>query len=228
MARTPEKAGQEGPEGREDRTGSRIPGSSEGKEEPPSIRDVNYPIITVPFDKEDSEREERTRDYFEDIERGFDLGDISGDFENVLEADITAANERELLGIIAESTRTLARYTQALVDIQSNMAVIQGEIAEYMAPYDGVVASGVEDIDNSGASQRLLDNVTDSTRFLLMRASPDNSEPIYIGGSNVEVGRGIEIRRGEYFNASRLNVNGAEMHIVSEEEGAELQVVALV
>lgn len=140
-----------------------------------------------------------------------DPGSIDIDLSNVEELDTAG-----VLGIIA---RIEAAQMQTLFDI-----------ANAVEPFSSVTVSGSVTIEESETAEPVVprsDQTKVATSTLLVRADPDNTEPVYLGDDEVSPTSGYILQRGES-QPIQLNFRINQLYMASAEAGQTVHLLGMV
>lgn len=229
----------------EDRKYSKGVSRSPGRLHPEDLRDQAFEDILQPdppdlVADELSGRNERREEVARQLrlslndrltgELGADLDDISVTIEDLLDQDLSDLSELELLGVIAEGVRTIAALSNVRVEQGISSLAIFGDIATAVEPAASITTSGTNTTNDGGEPTPVIPNADDqdvATRNLMIRASTQNSEPIYFGDDGVEPSSGFMLKPGEW---KQMNINFLDtvLYMASDNGGQEVQLLGVI
>lgn len=133
-----------------------------------------------------------------------------------LDIDLSELDQRGLLEVIA---RILIAQTAATFDV-----------ADAVEPFRGISVSGTNVIEEADEAEEVVPGSSGSnipTRLLMMKASDDNDNPIYIGDDDIEPDNGWKLERGQSLTIS-TDLREATLYMTAEEDGELIELLGLI
>lgn len=164
------------------------------------------------------------------IEEDLGIDNLGESIRGLNEIDLSQAEpEIEVMRIIAESARINATVNAARLQNDITVVSLLNEMLSAVEPAFGIATYGLNEIDQD-APQPVVprsDEVDIPTKNVVVRAMPDNQDPIYIGDDQVEPEAGFILRPGEW-RKFHIDIRDQELFMAAEQTQNRVSIIGLI
>lgn len=159
---------------------------------------------------------------------------IGSDFFDIDEA-LAELNELEFPDAspidqaIFQANLTQANTLKGILEAEVTMATILDSIATAVEPPVGITVSGTNQIDDADTPESVIPNAADKeipVKHLWIRASPDNTGPVYFGDDKTQPEDGFMLTPGEA-ESFQLDFREDALFMAAENEGETVQLLGV-
>jgi len=144
--------------------------------------------------------------------------------------DTTDLSQVGALRFISEVMQVIATIELVQLETLVQSVSVQSDIASDVAPAVGITVSGVNEINKKDNPEAVIPNSQNTdipTDTLHIRASSDNTDPIYFGDEVVDPGRGFILNPGESWEVS-MDFRDDQLYMASETAGQKVQLLGVI
>lgn len=158
---------------------------------------------------------------------GVDLGSLASAIEGIANEDLSGATRTQILANMAKSLQAITKTSILSVRTQIEQQAALLTILENVSPASTITVSGIVNIEEPETPQPVVPDSDDKeipTRQLIVKAHPNNSDPIYFGDSEVEPEAGFILERGEVQTID-LSLKKNALYMAAEDTGNSVSVI---